>query len=491
MTLFRIRPYTRRFNAALFACVLLAALLSGCSSRVSTDAIRSSIAAGDVQNLEKDLKKTHESYGEMVTALNLARVYQLDGRWTDSIRAYGEALVLLEDYESRAVVNIRGLAESAGVMLLSPGAKSYFGTGYERSLLHTFNALNYMMQGDFTGAAVEMRRMDQRQSLWLEESQARIEKHLEKAKNTAVASPEDLPQGYSMRELLRDESVKNLLNNYQDAFSYALAAIFYRLAGDFQAAEISMRRAILLDGNAARLFEQAWPSPGNGRKAQETLFAVPPLPSRPPEGKADGKTEALADTQEVTVIAFTGLAPALRVETVRIWFPAIGYILIDLPSYVHAVNGAVPEARGPGLPPIALHPLLKTDLLAYRTLWDEVRMETASAVSRAATRALISTGAYAAAASNKNTRDFAPLAGYLATIIQDLFARSMSGSLRNWETLPNTGYLALTAVPRGSALTLAAGGKEQRIDLPLEARGVIIMAMELSTTNLKVYYVTY
>ncbi|MCC8194447.1 MAG: hypothetical protein LIP28_07370 [Deltaproteobacteria bacterium] len=484
---------------ALWFCVLLLVFSSGCSSRVTTNAIRSNLALGNLETLEHDLAETHESYGEFVTALNLARVYQVHGRWVDSIKAFEDALVLLEDYEARAVVNMRAVLAGAGTVLFSRGAGEYYGVGYERSLLHTFNAVNYLMLGDFAGAAVEMRRMDKRQEIWLEESQARIEKYLESEKR--LESPDELPQGYTMRDLLRDQEVRGLLNNYQDPFSYSLGSILYRLADDPQSAEVSMRRAIALHDNANRLFSQAWPGPSSA-KGDQGSDAVPPAPRVPPMPQfrsGDGGKNGLNEnnppkTQEVTVIAFTGLAPALRVENVRAWFPTIGYILIDLPSYANPVFGAKPAVTasfGSQTSDIGLYPLLRTDLLAYRTLWDEVSMEVTFAISRAAVRAGISAASYAAARSNEDTREYASLIATLTTVLMDVFASSMAESVRNWETLPNTGYLALADVPRGGTVTISVGGDKTSVDLPPDVRGVIIMATELSNSNLKVHHVTY
>lgn len=482
-----------RILPALFFCVLLAAFSSGCSGRVGTEAIRSDLSVGSVDSLEEKLKETHESYGEFVTACNLARVYQIAGRWRESISAYNDALVILEDYENRAVVNIRSMASNLGTMFFSRGAGEYYGTGYERSLLHTFNALNYLMLEDFSGAAVEMRRMDKRQEIWLEESQARIDKYLESEKR--LESPDDLPAGYTMRDILRNAEVRDMVNNYQDAFSYALAALVYRLAGDMQSAGVSLGRAAALDESIGTLAESVWPgkcfTPNSGRTSRP---GMPQLPqAHITTVPANGENTA-PQTQEAVVIAFSGLAPALNVENVRIWFPPVGYLLIDLPAYKRPVFGSSPRvfaSFGEREQTIPLHPLLHTDRLAYRTLWDEVRMEATFAVTRALTRAGISATTYAVARSNEDTRAYAPLLAMLATAIMDVFSTSASGSIRNWETLPNTGYLAMDNVPRGSVVTVSVGGDKASVRLPLDARGVIIVVTELSNSNVKVHHVTY
>lgn len=492
-------PQSARLFPALCLCALLAVFASGCSSRVPTATIRADLASDNLAMLEQELVETHEDYGEFVTACNLARVYQLSGRWRDSIAAFDEAITLLEDYESRAEINIRALLAGAGTILFSRGAGEYYGVGYERSLLHTFNALNYLMLGDFSGAAVEMRRMDKRQEMWLEESQARIDKYLESEKR--LDDPDSLPTGYSMRDLLRDHDVRTLVNNYQDPFSYALGAILYRLAGDAQSAEVSMRRAVALHDTASQLFTSAWQRqrPVRPRAANAPALGVPPLPEPvvfPLEEEKAPKRKNVKepDTLEVTVLAFTGLVPALRVENVRMWFPAIGYILVDLPSYARPVFGTKPQVSfsAPGANgEMALYPLLKTDVLAYRTLWDEVSMEITFAVSRALTRAGISATTYAVARSNEETRDYASLIAMFTTILMDVFSSSMAESVRNWETLPNTGYIAMHSVPRGGTVTVSVGGDRISVDLPHDARGVIIMATELSNSNLKVNHVPY
>jgi len=477
-------------------------LLAGCASRVPTEEIRSSLSAGHVADLREKMENNHESFGDFVTALNLARLLQMEGKWKDSIERYGEAQAILEEYEGRAVVNMREIAATAGTFLLSRGARQYYGTGYERSLLHTFNSLNYVMLGDFSGAAVEMRKMDKRQEHWLQESESRIEK--------GVKETTGLPTQYSLSEMLQDEAVRRLVNNYQDPFSYALSAIVFRVAGDLQASDVNLRRAVALDGNAKTLFLHGWPQPQaallkkgivakkekNGEKAEENIV-IPPLASV--RITQDGSDAALPEggampvlgQQEVTVIALGGATPSLKVEHVRIPFPRIGYILLDLPSYTRPLPGPTPHAVLSPASPLVFYPLLRTDRLAYRTLQDEVALEIGSATSRAAVRAGVSTLVYSAARSNDDTRNAAEVVGALTTLLFDLWTYSMSDSARNWETLPNEGYIAMAMVPNGSTITVGEGGGRQSIPLPNHIRGVIIMMTSFSNSQMRMDYVTY
>ncbi len=49
----------------------------------------------------------------------------------------------------------------------------------------------------------------------------------------------------------------------------------------------------------------------------------------------------------------------------------------------------------------------------------------------------------------------------------------------------------MAEVARGGTVTVGVGENKRVVSLPHEARGVIILATELSNSNLKVHYVTY
>ncbi|MDR1243050.1 MAG: hypothetical protein LBM00_09775 [Deltaproteobacteria bacterium] len=491
-----MRSYGKKIGSALaLACFLL---LGACSARVSTEDIRSSLNAGNYEDLQEKMQTAHEEHQEFVTALNLARVYQLQGRWRESIALYDSGLRILEEYEQRAIINLREALGTVGSILIARGSKDYFGTGYERTLLHTFNSLNYLMLGDFTGAMVEMRKMEQRQELWLAEEERRLQEHLEDLRERSSANYDDLsglPANYTMTALLNDPRTKAVARSYQDAFSYSLSAIVCRLAGDPDYAAISLRRAALLDQNARILFSAAW---GKGKiTAGQWEPVIPKAPSAQPslarvlnvlKPSSDAKGK---NSQEISVIVFCGLAPALHMERVRIPAPYIGYVLVDLPAFFPPLQYGTPtveSSTGQGLP---LYALLHTDLLAYRTLKDELRYEVGSAIARAVSRAAIAGATYAAAASNKNTQSFAPLLGALATGIMDLFSSGASQNVRNWELLPAEAYLSQGQVRKGESVRIQIEREMVEIDLPQEANGVIIIVSHAAKAKMRVDYVAY
>lgn len=476
----------------LIFCVFI---LGGCSAQVSTAEIRQDLESGSYDNLGTALHVAYEKHPVMINALNLGRFYQLQGQWDDSTQYFGEARTMLEDYEQRAIVSARNVGGTIGTLTLSRASAENFGTGYERSLLHTFNGINYLMKNDFQAAAVEMRRMEQRQEMWLEETEYRLRERIEEEKkNQAKKSngygQENLPPGYTMSAILSDPTLRQVVSSYQDPFSYSLSAIICRLYGDMDYARVSLGRACQLDERAYQMFRTVWQQPlvdiakeiASGKRWQPT---VPPLPRKYREGASNNPA-----TQEVTFIYFGGLSPAMKMEQIRIPEPNIGYIMIDLPSYEPEVPAKMPKLEVSG-GEITAYPLLRTDLLAYRHLRDEIGYEMTAAITRAITRAAVSIGGQALASSNEDTEAYSPLIGLLLTFAMDAYASSDNDKVRNWELLPARGLLGMTNLPRGSSITLTFENNEYIVQLPIEARGIIVLVSQVENTNLKVDYVTY
>ncbi len=480
----RAKPtFIRRFSASraafwlpVFFCCLMAC---GCAGKVDTRDLRAGIASGNVTGLRSEVENSHSPGEDFEIALNLGRLRQMEGKWEESIAAYNEAAHILREYEERAVVNIRGVSGDIGMFTLARGAKGYFGAGYERSLLHTMNSLNYLMLGDLDGAAVELRKMERRQEIWLAESAERLQKAVESAREAQPETPDALPAGYSMRAVLQDAVAREIASTYQDPFSYTLSATVCRLARDPLYAEVSEKRALALDPLAAAILR---PEPREEK---------PQKSRRNRRGREEARQAAPPPGQEVLVIVLTGLAPSLYIERVRFWAPAIGSVMLDLPSYHPPVKPLSAPVLTLGGRTVAAAPLLHADLLAYRNLWDELRFETAAAISRAGTRAGIAAGVFAVTYANKDTRPYSGIAGALTSLILDLATLPFDQNVRNWETLPCTGYLARFEAAPASELTVAIDGAEQTVLLPPEGKTVVVLVSYITAQNMRIDYAAY
>lgn len=393
--------------------------------------------------------------------LDLARLQQANGDFNLSIQSFEKGYAILDEYENRATVSLRNLSSFVGSALLTKGSESYYGKGYERTLMHTLNALNYVMNGDFEGAAVEMRRMEQRQEFWLKESEEKIKKaaeEKEKAKRQGSEIP-SIPQGYSMAALLEDSDVREMANNYQDPFSYTLSSIILEISGQSAAsgnsAEISLKRALALNPNVTKAFVKS------------------------PQGSATKPGTKM----EVTVIVLAGEAPSLQIEKIR--FPiyyASEYTSIDLPSYTLPANDIDGVTITSGTMRLQPPRLLKTDIMAYRTLKDELPGELAKAVVRATTKAIT---------AKQASDHFGNLGGFVASLVMDAGSSLVDAGYRNWEVLPNSGYIMQFETRKGGVLSLSMNGHEESLTLPTDKKGAVVFVSYLTPDNIRIDHVAY
>ena len=392
--------------------------------------------------------------------LNLARLQQANGDFTTSIQSFEKAYTILDEYENRATISLRNVGSFIGSTLMSKGSETYYGKGYERTLMHTLNALNYLMLNDFEGAAVEMRRMEQRQEFWLKESEAKI-KEASQEKEKARRQGNDtthIPANYSLAAMLEDPEVRALTNNYQDPFSYALGSIIMDISGQSAASgnfgEISLKRALALNPDVSKAFAT--------------------LPNSP---------SIQNNKMDVTIIVLTGEAPALKIEKIR--FPILRgavYSSIDLPSYTSPSNDISNVTILTDKLKLQPPRLLKSDLMAYKTLKDELPGELAKSVVRATTKAI---------AAKQASDHFGNLGGLVASLVFDVGSSYADAGFRNWEMMPNSGYIAKFEAIKKSTVNIKLNNTQESFVLPSDKKGTIVLITYLTPDNIRIDYVTY
>jgi len=431
--------------------------ISAFSASISSNRLGNSLSQNTLPLTLSAITEDTSNDDEMWYWLNLARLQQANGDFNASIHSFENAYAILDEYENRATISVRNIGSFLGSSFLTKGSEHYHTKGYERSLMHTLNALNYTMLGDFEGAAVEMRRMEMRQEFWLLESEAKIkdaanDKRKAERQGTDVNS---IPSGYSMATLLQDPDVRSMANNYQDPFSYTLSSIILDISGLSAAAgdasAISLKRAIALNPEVSKAFVPSSHQPS---------------------------------TMAITVVILSGQAPAMKIERVRFpIFHAAEYTSLDLPSYTAPINDDLSFVTL-STPTIRLQPpkLLKSHLLAYKTLKDELPSDLAKGVVRATTRAVT---------AKQMSDQFGPLGGLIASLTMDLGSTYVDKDYRNWELLPNSGYIAQFKAKKGETLDIMLNKTKETILLPNDKNGAVIVVDYLTPNTIRIHHVTY
>lgn len=467
----------------LVTCSLLCALQLSATS-IDSNRLRVSLSKPQFDQTLITLREDTSDQDKFWYWLNLARLQQASGDFNNSINSFEKSFAILDEYENRAKVSLRNVGSFLGSTFLSKGSETYYGKGYERSLMHTLNALNYAMNGDFEGAAVEMRRMEQRQEFWLSETEEKIK---EAAKEKAKAEKEgndvsSMPSEYSMAAMLDDPSVRNLANSYQDPFSYTLSSIITDIAfPDEKLGEVSLKRALTLNPDVSKVFAKLPVSP--------TTIPMPEKRKPSPKGKKDSTPVAVqpqppkVPKMDVTVVVLAGEAPAVKIEKVRFpLFNGANYTSIDLPAFNPPINDV--SVVTISTDKLRLQPprLLQSNAMAYKTLKDEFVGELSKAVVRATAKAVI-----AKQASNK----FGAFGGLMASLTMDVGSSMADSGFRNWELLPNSGYLSKFEALQGETVTIAMNDRQESFTLPRDKKGVLVLVSYITNDNIRIDHVEY
>src|SRR5262249_49957632 len=132
--------------------------LSGCASyQKKVSAARDHLAHNRPDEAAKALEPlaNEEGDNQLLYLLDYATALQLAGRYDESIQAFLKAgkIAEVKDYHS--------LSRIAGSIVLNEGMVQYKGEDYEKLLINVFLAQSFLMKGDYDGAMVETRRLEE------------------------------------------------------------------------------------------------------------------------------------------------------------------------------------------------------------------------------------------------------------------------------------------------------------------------------------------
>jgi uncharacterized protein len=132
---------------------------------------------------------------EEATALRAA------GDYSNSIVAFNRAARLIDDYDEKAKVSV---SRETGALLSNQANLPYRGREYDKVMLSTYQALNYLQLGEVDKARPEVIRAYQRQQEAVEANKKRIEKENEEI---AAASSDKKQEYESVEKAKQDPAV--------------------------------------------------------------------------------------------------------------------------------------------------------------------------------------------------------------------------------------------------------------------------------------------
>ncbi len=450
--------------ALLFAC--LPVFLTGCAmssafrgypSRISP--LLSAVRHRSPVNLESAIGLKARGRDAVLYNMERGRIAQIQGDIDGSMAAFREAMARIREQDEAAVLRASGAAQQVGATMLNDNALPYRGKGYERVMLHHYQAINYLLKGDLEGCGVEIRRANHEQNEALKRHNKEIAKAKQEADerrlNTSVLSNR-LSRAYAGM----DEVAGMVKNSFQNAATFYLSGVCYELLGQDGDAYIDYKKALeIMTGNryvqmaALRLARQL----GMTEEAAE-------LVKRFPQAAARLRSPPPAGAGELIVFFEDEFVPPKKQIKIPIPLPgATSATFVAFPYY--ETSRTLPKrlrVDAEAFPSGQTEPVCYMGALAVKALNEDLPQ----LVLRQALRATAK-GVMAKAASDR--------AGSLAGLLSGFFNYvTESADLRSWNSLPRDVQILRMHVSSGTRrlrLTHPSSGAETETEVHVPAGG--------------------
>jgi hypothetical protein len=322
--------------------------------------------------------------------------------------------------------------------------RAYPGYDYEKTMLLTHMALNYLALGDFDQARVAIKQTHELEAMIAEARGKEIEVVAEDAKKRGAKTSFKELNGYPV-QTIDNAAVNALRNSYQSALSHYLAGFVYEALGESSLAAPGYRQANELQPNQPLV--------------EEALRGLDERATAPPDG--------LVDT---LFIIGMGSSPALQSRQFSIPVPTMSgpvQVTVSFPTMVASAISVTPQVTVDGENKLAVAPITSIDLMARRRLKDDMTAIMLRATARAASRAVVQAGLQQ---QGRGGNDSSAMIGALAAFV--VAAGSIvteQADERTWRTLPAEFSIARARLPAGvHTVTLQAPGgpRSARVEYP-------------------------
>ena len=232
------------------AILLCLFFLAGCSASTTFRPYPHKIApfqqhltAATLPDFSKALKSERRGNDKILYNLEHGRVAQLFGRTELSRDDFAVAIATIRSNEQRALISAGQIGASLASFATNENALPYAGEGYERVLLHHYQALNYLLEADLSGAGVEFRWANSEQQEALNRHAKELEKAEKEAQKKNVSNAAENSE-FQRRYAQLDEAAGRLKNSFQNAYSFYLSGVVYELQGEENDAYIDYKKAL-------------------------------------------------------------------------------------------------------------------------------------------------------------------------------------------------------------------------------------------------------
>ncbi|MCL1079352.1 hypothetical protein D5R81_13080 [Parashewanella spongiae] len=410
--------------------LLLCILLTGCATnslfvdypsqlRQQKQALSSSQPTAQINKLTSNI----QGNDGLLYAEEAGRVAQISGDFAASKKYYQQAIKAYRAFDDKATISASNVGANTSSLLLNDNAIPYRGTGYERILLHQYQALNYLFQDDFQGALVEVKQANELQQVE-QDRYAKSKKSVQAIENGTINT-----------ETQRlSATTGSVTSSFLNAYSYYMTGLLHEALNQPNDAFIDYRKAA-----------QIWP--GNAY-LEQTLVRLAKQLSMPQFASFKKRWgEPILPTRnqgELVILYETGFTPEKQNLTVPFRING-NWQTASLATY----SGRSPVWRNAqiyGVDATALiaQPITNIDALAINALKEQLPATLSRQVLRVIAKSHLARKVSDKKKKQQNQLDFGSIAIQLFNIITEQADR------RSWLTLPSQAQIARKYLNVGS-----------------------------------------
>ena len=169
----------------------------------------------------------------------LGRVALLQGDTATSREAFAKAIQRYDQQDAAARVQGSSLVAGTTSLLTNDNALPYRVPDYERIFAHAYQALNYWLDNDAEGAAVELRAAALEQQVAAQRRDREIARAEEAAKEEGVNLSE-----FDSQFAALNTAAGEVKASFQNAWTFYVSALFWEAQGDLNAARVDLIKAL-------------------------------------------------------------------------------------------------------------------------------------------------------------------------------------------------------------------------------------------------------
>ena len=411
----------------MFKITFTLSILIFCSSCASTSTFRpytsqidpviEKIRNNSPINFNKEFSNKINSKDKALYLLERGRIAQIKGDIYLSKQSFQAAEETIRQMDKKAILSASGGAAQASSILVNDNALPYRVAGYERVMLHHYQALNYLYENNLEGAAVEIRKANAQQEASLRDHRKELENTKISAQRYRVSSeiPETVSNAYSRL----DSMVGDLKNSFQNAYTFYLSGIIYEMMGQPNDAYIDYKKALEIYPYNQFLQKDVI------RLAQALENVVNQKPSKTGELIVLFEDDFIPQKQEIKIPIPISLE---NPNFIAVAFPIYNIEQIDSFPLLLYENGQVMATT---------EPICDLTSIAVKALKEKVSAIVTHQLIRVASKAIL---------AKQVERELGDI-GSLAVSAYNVF--SENADLRSWLTLPANAQIMRMSVPEG------------------------------------------